>query len=344
MSAPYPTRALVSAGPLELEADADFARLPDASYSWPEVAGVAIDAADLVYVFNRGAYPVVVLNRDGSFLRAFGRGQIVRAHGITIGPDGAVWCVDDLDHTIKVFSPEGQLQRQLGSSGQPSDTGATSIDFRTIRRSAGPFHYPTNLAFNEAGDYFVADGYGNARIHHFLHSGELVRSWGEPGFEPGQFRVPHGIAVARDGTVLVADRENSRLQLFTPQGELAGVWDDLARPCQVALDGEGNVYVAELGYRAGMWPGTVAPSADATGGRVSVLTRDGRLIARFGGGDHPLAAGDFFAPHDIRVDSQGDFYVAEVIYSAGANKGAVPLTCHALQKFTRRGSTSLPHG
>jgi DNA-binding beta-propeller fold protein YncE len=160
--------------------------------------------------------------------------------------------------------------------------------------------------------------------------------WGQPGTGPGEFRIPHGIAIDSAGTVYVADRENSRLQMFDANGELLAMWTDVARPCQVFIDREGKVYVAELGYRAGMWPGTTAPTPDATGGRVSIFDRTGQLLARWGGGENPTAAGDFFAPHDVAVDSRGDVYVAEVTMSAGGNRGLVSADCHSLRKFTRR--------
>jgi hypothetical protein len=84
-----------------------------------------------------------------------------------------------------------------------------------------------------------------------------------------------------------------------------------------------------------MWPGTVAPTPNATGGRVSVFDPTGQLLARWGGGEHPTAPGDFFAPHDVRIDSRGDLYISEVVMSAGGNRGLVDPTCHALQKFVR---------
>jgi DNA-binding beta-propeller fold protein YncE len=327
------SKTLVGAAAFTFEANADWAQCPP-GYHWPEVAGVACDSQDRVFVFNRGGHPVVVFDRDGTFLFSWGEGTFARPHGITIGPDDSVYCTDDFDHTVRKFTPEGKLLMTLGTSAKPSDTGATSTDFRTIRHSGPPFHFPTNLALAPGGDLYISDGYGNARIHCFTADGKLKFSWGEPGGGPGQFRIPHGIAVGRDGTVYVADRENSRIQLFRPDGTYIAEWA-VARPCQVTLDGAGNVYVAEVGYLAGMWPGTVAPTPDPTGGRVSIFDSGGRLLARWGGGKHPTAPGDFYAPHDIRLDAHGDIYVGEVVWSAGASRGLISPDCHSLQKFTR---------
>ena len=311
--------------------DDHWAKLP-AGWDWREVAGVATDSKDRVYVFNRGEHPLLVFAPDGTFLASWGEGVFTRPHGITVGADDSVYCTDDSDHTVRKFAPDGTLLLTIGTSGKPSDTGATSVDYRTIRRAGPPFHYPTNLALSPAGNLYVSDGYGNACVHAFTPDGRPLFSSGEPGSGPGQFHVPHGIAIDDEGVVYVADRENSRIQLFTPEGKYLSEWTDVARPCQVFIDGSGNVLVAELGYRAGMWPGTTAPS-DATGGRVSVFDRDGRLVARWGGGRNPCAAGDFFAPHDICIDSNGDIYVAEVVLSAGGNGRLVSTTCHSLQKF-----------
>ena len=321
--------------PFRYDADDHWAQVP-AGWSWNEVTAIAIDSRDRVFVFNRGNHPVMVFQRDGSFVTSWGEGVFARPHGITIGPDDMVYCTDDLDHTVKKFTPEGKLLLTLGTSGKPSNTGATSIDYRTIQHAGEPFYFPTNVALSAGGEIFVTDGYGNARVHKFSPDGRLLLSWGEPGNRPGQFHVPHGIAIDRDGTVFVADRENSRIQLFSPEGEFLSERTGIARPCQVTFDAAGHLFVAELGYRSGMWPGTTAPTLDATGGRVSVFDPTGQPLARWGGGENPTAPGDFFAPHDIRIDSHGDVYVAEVVMSAGGNRGLVDPTCHSLQKFTLR--------
>src|SRR5580704_10745311 len=93
-----------------------------AGWSFSEVAGVATDSRDRVYVFARSEHPVMVFDRDGNFQSAWGEGVFARAHGIFIGPDDSVYCTDDLDHTVRKFTTEGKLLLTLGTRGKPSDT------------------------------------------------------------------------------------------------------------------------------------------------------------------------------------------------------------------------------
>lgn len=332
---------VVGAGVFRYRVAPNWPTLPS-GWDLVEVTAVATDARGRVYVFNRGEHPVAIFSPAGDFISSWGEGVFARPHGITIGADDAVYCVDDLDHTVKKFSLDGRLLLKLGTSGRFSDTGATTVDFRNIQRVGPPFNFPTNLAVSPNGDLYVADGYGNARIHRFSPDGKLLQSWGEPGNGPGEFHVPHGIAIDRDGMVYVADRENSRVQIFSADGQYMTEWNGIARPCQVFIDNDQNVFVAELGYRAGMWPGTHPPTPDATGGRMSIFNRQGQLQARWGGGDNPCAPGDFFAPHDVSVDSCGDVYVGEVTMSAGGNRGLVDPHCHSIQKFVRLPNVESP--
>jgi DNA-binding beta-propeller fold protein YncE len=322
----------VGNAPFRYRALARWGELPD-GYCFAEVAGVATDSHDRVYVFNRGEHPVIVFDRDGKFLTSWGEGVVVRAHGITIGPDDAVYLTDDLQHTVRKFTPDGKVLRTLGTPGEASDTGIDGLDYRTIRRVGPPFHRPTNVALAADGSLYVTDGYGNARVHKFAPAGRLLFSWGEPGNGPGQFNLPHGIALDREGLVYVADRENSRIQVFGPGGDFLAEWTDVARPMQVCIDGNDRVFVAEVGFRAGLFPWT-DPGPNPVGARVSAFDRQGTLLARWGGED-PEAVGAFFAPHDLCIDGHGDLYVGEVVLSAGGNRGLVSPDCHALQKFVR---------
>src|SRR5439155_15039166 len=105
----------------------------------------------------------------------------------------------------------------------------------SIIRGGPPFNRPTNLAVAPSGDVYVSDGYGNCRVHRYAADGKLIGSWGEPGSGPGQFILPHSVWVAADGRVLVADRENDRIQVFSPSGEYLTEWGAL-RPTDVCTD------------------------------------------------------------------------------------------------------------
>jgi DNA-binding beta-propeller fold protein YncE len=324
----------VGTGRFTYEALGTWAQLPS-GWRFIEVVGVATDSRGRVFVFSRNEHAVMVFDRDGRFLNAWGEGIFQRPHGITVGPDDAIYCTDDVDHTVRKFTPEGRLLMTLGTSGKGTDTGVVGIDYRTIRKSGPPFHRPTNLAVAPDGTLVITDGYGNARVHRFTPDGKLLHSWGEPGSGPGQFNVPHGVAVDREGLVYVADRENSRVQIFSPKGEFLAQWLDVHRPMEVFIDGADNVFVAEVGWRAGRFPWQTPP-ANPPGARLSIFDRSGKLQTHWGGSVEPTAPGDFFAPHDVWVDTHGDIYVGEVIMSAGGNQGLVSPDCHALQKFVRK--------
>lgn len=303
-------------------------------YRHRDVVGVAVDARDRVFILTRDEPRVIVYGPDGTFLASWGEGFFTeRTHGLTIGPDDAVYCVDEGKHVVYQFTPDGELRMTLGTVGQASDTGYDGRSLDSIARGGPPFNKPTNLAVAPGGDLYVSDGYGNARVHRFAADGRLIGSWGEPGTGPGQFNLPHGIATTADGRVLVADRENDRIQVFSPDGEYLDGWTDVQRPTNIAIDREGRIYVSELWWRAGQRSLVHGVVGDDRPGRVSVLDAQGTVLARWGGPD-PCAPGNFCAPHDICVDSRGDLYVAEVTWTFAGRAGLVPPDCHTLQKFT----------
>ena len=304
-------------------------KLPE-GWSFVEVAGVATDSKDRVYAFNRGEHPMIVFDADGNFLDAWGEGLFTNAHGIYIGPDDRIYAADNFDHTVRIFSPDGTLLKTLGEKNQPSDTGYVQGQ-TPVQHGGDPFNRVTNLALDSAGDLYIADGYGNARVHKFSADGEHLFSWGEPGSGPGEFRLPHAIAIDEDDRVLVADRENSRIQVFSPTGEYLTEWLGISRPDDLFIDHHaGLMYVAELGG----WAADAEMPPHAPPASACLVDLDGSLVSRFGSGD-PVRPGNFFAPHGIWADSKGDLYVAEVIVSVARNRGLVPLDCAALQKFAR---------
>ena len=323
---------MAPAGAPKYEVVEGWEQLPS-GYEHRDVAGVAVDLEDRVFLICRGDHPILMYDENGKFLGSWGEGEFTyRTHGITIGPDNSVYCTDDGNHTIRKFTPSGKLLLTLGTMNTPSDTGYDGKDTRTVTRAGAPFNRPTNIAVSPKGDLYVSDGYGNCRVHQFSAAGALKRSWGVPGSGPGEFFLPHGIAVADDGRVFVCDRENDRIQIFSPDGEYLSEWTDTRRPTHLVFDGQGRAYVSELWWQPGQTSGRYGPAGETRSGRVSVYDREGRVLARWGGPD-PAAAGSFAAPHGLAVDSGHDVYVSEVTWTFAGSRGHVPASCHTFQKF-----------
>ncbi|NIS59166.1 MAG: hypothetical protein GTO13_00175 [Proteobacteria bacterium] len=310
-----------------------------AGYVHRDVDGVTVDSRDRVYLVTRSDARVIVYERDGTFVTSWGEGIFTpRTHGVAVGPEDSVYVVDDGDHTVRKFTPEGEQLMVIGTPGVPSDTGYDKEKGLTsIARGGPPFNRPTNVALASNGELYVCDGYGNARVHRFTPDGKLIQSWGEPGTGPGQFNLPHGIAIDAEGRVLVADRENDRIQFFSPDGEYLDQWTHVQRPTDICIDGEGLIYVSSLWWRVGQHSFVNGPMRHDLPGHVSVLDPNGNVLLRWISADR-CAPGNFVAPHTLCVDSHGDLYVGEVTYTFGVERGLVPSDCHTFQKFTRKGS------
>ncbi len=287
-------------------------------WEYIDVAGISVDGQDRVYVWNRGAHPIMVFDRSGTLVDSWGEDSFGRAHGSCTGPDGSIYCTDDIDHTVSKFTPEGKLLMMLGEKGVPSNSGyvkkADLFDsLATIQRGAPPFNRPTGVSLSSTGDIFITDGYGNARVHKFSPDGNLLLSWGEPGTALSQFVLPHNLWVDRMDRVWVVDRENRRIQIFDAQGNFLTQWTNLGRPTDVKIDDDDIVYVSELEQT------------------VSIFTMEGKLLTRWGSPGETSHDALFDSPHALAIDSHGDIYVGEVSFTHGKhNKG--PKT---IQKFAR---------
>ena len=237
-----------------------------------EVAGVDVDRRGHVFVFHRpgrgfepGATELLdqpaVLEFDeksGEFVAAWGARTFLVPHGITVDGGGNVWVTDVGLHQVFKFSHDGRLLLSLGTP-------------RVGGWDATHFNQPTDIAIERDGTFFVSDGYINSRVARFDPSGRFLGEWGKKGAGESQFSNPHGLAFAPNGDVLVADRENSRIQLFDRAGTFKRQWlgaKATGRVFSVAVDPAGAMYV---GVRARGLRSAVERCAEA-GSRVE---RDG---------------------------------------------------------------------
>jgi DNA-binding beta-propeller fold protein YncE len=199
--------------------------------------------------------------------------------------------------------------------------------------SGDPFNRCTHVAIDpRTGDFYVSDGYCNARVHKYAPDGKLLFSWGESGTDPGQFNIVHNIATDSEGWVYVADRENHRVQVFDPNGRFETQWVNMARPCGLYIDQATNIaYVGELGVAIG-------PNAQAlgVGPRISIYDTKGHLLARLGNQPEGEAPGQFIAPHGVCIDTRGDIYVGEVSWTHTGSRLNPPREIRSLQKLVKK--------
>jgi DNA-binding beta-propeller fold protein YncE len=318
---------VVEAGERQYELVEGWGRLPD-GWVWGQVGAVAVDSEDNVHVFTRAEHPYMIFDKSGTLLDHWGEGIFEDAHGICITPDDTAYFVDRVPQIVLKFNKQGRHRLTLGTRGRPSDTGYT----RETREPAGPlasgggmpvtngvghsgppFHHPTDVSVSVAGEIYVSDGYRNSRVHKYAPDGTLLTSWGEPGHArdlrdtkdgPGLFHTVHSVWEHKN-RVYVADRENNRIQIFTPEGEYLDMWTGFLRPTKLYVDRDDVMYVSELEDR------------------VSIVDLEGNVIGRFGS-ERSHDPGKFWGPHGIWTDSAGDLYIAEVLEGA------------RLQKFARR--------
>jgi hypothetical protein len=260
----------------------DFLKLP-AGETLGIVSRVATDSQDRVYVFQRKNPPVVVFDRDGNYLAAWGTGEVTDPHGLKI-VDDIIYTTDRSDSVAKAFTLDGEPLLELGTRGVHSDTGCTGSPW-LAQRAAGPFNHPTEMIAHPNGDLYVTDGYRNARVHRFTRDGTLIASWGAPGKAPGEFHLPHSIAIDPEGRLYVADRANRRVQIFTPDGEFLGQWTGMGGPNDITRAQDGSYVIAEQEY-------------DDKPAYVCVRDAEGNVLARL----------ESRHVHGVGIDSRGDIY------------------------------------
>ena len=286
-----------------------------ASHVLGQCTGVGVDSRNRVFVFHRSgrtwttpfptepvaAPTVTVLDAaTGKLLSSWGAGEFIMPHGLTLDSADNVWLTDVGRQQVFKYTPEGKLLLTLG------ERGVAGAD-------ATHFNLPTDVAVLKDGSFYVSDGYRNTRVVKFTAEGRYDFEWGGKGAGPGQFNLPHGVAVDPAGRVIVCDRSNSRLQVFDPKGKFVAEWKSpqIGRPYGVSVGPEGHIYAIDGGD---------APLKQPDRSKAVELDAEGRVVDRFGG--YGTGPGQFQLGHDIAVGPDGAVYVADA-------------SGHRVQKFVR---------
>jgi len=285
-----------------------FGQLPEGR-QWGGVIAVSpgVDGAS-IWAFERcgggncltsDLAPVLHFDPSGKLLASFGAGMFVFPHGIALDKEGNVYVADadgknGRGHVVVKFSPDGKVLMTLGHPGMPGD-------------APGYFYRPSAVTIAPNGTIFVADGHGgdsNARIVKLAPDGTILKTWGRKGTGPGEFNEPHGIALDSQGRVFVADRVNSRVQIFDQDGKFVAEWKQFGRPSAVFIDKNDVIYVADSQTED---PGCAPDPGCRRGIRIG-SARDGTVkyfIPR------PNPATDKSGGEGVAADATGNVFGAE---------------------------------
>ena len=314
----------------------DFLKLPPDIYLG-EAAGVAVNSKKHIFVFSRGnssgpAYgasgaQLLEFDADGKFLREIGHNLYgwSYAHTVKVDKEDYIWVTDKGSDMVIKFNPEGRVVMVFGRKQEASDENTAPLKHPKppLPPVDGMFRQVTDVAWDAAGNTYISDGYINSRIAKVDRNGNWLKSWGEPGDQPGQFNVPHSIAVDAQDRVYVADRGNRRVQVFDTEGKFLGQmtidvpFDPNARPAI------GNVPKLPLTGIQTMAPGApwaicITPppnqflfSSDGYPGRIYKVTLDGKVLGVFGESGKQLK--QFGWIHEIACPSATELYVSELL-------------------------------
>jgi hypothetical protein len=312
-----------------------FLKLP-ADMNFGEVAGVAVNSKGHVFVFTRSnsasgpaygatASQLLEFGPDGRFVREIGKGLYAwsYAHVVRIDKDDNIWCVDKGSDMIIKFNPEGHVVMVFGRKKEASDEAVPWTRVTPPRPPVdGQFRQPTDVTWNPQGDIFISDGYINARVAKYDKNGDWVKSWGEPGTGQGQFNTPHSIASDAKGNVYVADRGNSRIQVFNSDGAFEReikISVPVPPGAHAAIGPTPNAETARGTMGPGApWAICITPgptqylyASDAFPGRIYKMDLDGKVLGVLGKtGKQPKQFGWI---HEMHCQSENELVVAELL-------------------------------
>ncbi len=302
-----------------------------------EVAGVAVNSKGHLFVFSRGsttgpaygaaAAQLLEFSSDGKFLREIGHNLYAWsfAHSVRVDKDDNIWVADKGSDMVIKFDPEGRVVMVFGRKLEASDEGTEPLKHPKppLPPVDGLFRQVTDMAWDSAGNTYISDGYVNSRVAKVDKNGNWIKSWGEPGDQPGQFNTPHSIAVDAQNNVYVADRGNRRIQVFDGDGKVLRqiVIDVPFDPEARSLIGNkpklpivGNQAMAP----GAPWalcitppPNQVLYSSDGYPGRIYKLTLDGKVLGVLGESGKQLK--QFGWIHEIACPSENELFVGELL-------------------------------
>jgi len=328
-----PAFAQQSVPDLPFDSVPNFLKLPS-GMNFGEVPGVAVNSKGHVFVFTRSnsangpayaptAAQLLEFGPKGEFLHEIGKGLYgwSFAHSVRIDKDDNIWAIDKGSDMIIKFNPAGQVVWVFGRRKESADaeTKAWENVNPPLPAVDGLFRQPTDVAWDSEGNTYISDGYVNSRVAKYDKHGDWVKSWGESGTGPGQFRLPHAIAVDRNNNVYVGDRSNRRIQVFDTDGKFLRMFSIDVPPDPSTRPVNGNTPTGQRLAAVIGQPNSICitPSGNQVmfvgestyPGRIFKVSLDGKVLGVIGRSGRELK--QFSGAHALACPSEFEIYAAE---------------------------------
>jgi streptogramin lyase len=328
-----PAAAQQTVPQIPFDSVADFLKLP-AGLNFGEVSGVAVNSKGHVFVFTRSnsasgpayapaAAQLLEFGPNGEFVREIGKGLYAWsfAHTVRIDRNDNIWAVDKGSDMIIRFTPEGRVVWVFGRRSESADDEAKPWEHVSppLPPVNGRFRQPTDIAWDSEGNSYITDGYVNSRVAKYDKNGDWVKSWGEFGTGPGQFRTPHAIAIDRNNNVYVGDRANRRVQVFDTDGKFLRMFtvDVPPPPGTVPVYGDTPTGAAAAGTIGAPNSICITPGPNQVmflgestyPGRLFKVSLEGKVLGVIGRSGRNLK--QFSGVHQLACPSETEVYAAE---------------------------------
>ena len=297
-----------------------------------EAVGVATNSKGHIFIFTRSGSTNVTTGTNRAFVRASSRlfeydqtGKYVReighnlygfvfAHAVRVDPQDNIWVIDEGSSMLIKFNPEGQVVMTMGRKpeainipsmpplGMPAPPAAEGARPNTGAGAPGDsFRRPTDVAWDAAGNIFVADGYDNSRVAKFDKDGKYIKSWGQRGTKEGEFHTVHTIAIDAKDNIYVGDRENKRIQVFDDDGKFKTEYLNVGAPWAICITPGAHQY---------MYSSNSNGTGDFDNGEIYKMELDGKILGKFGTAGKQLK--QFGSVHEVDCRNPNEIYVGEI--------------------------------
>ena len=314
-----PALAQNSAPEIKFDSVPNAIQLPAGLYLG-EVAGVATNSKGDIFVYTRTGHPTVTIgtmrpfahggsrmfqfDRTGKYVREIGKETygFMTAAQVGVDPADNIWAVDEMSNMVMKFDPEGRVALLLGRKAESEFIPPRAPRGDGAGQPTDLFNRPTDVAWDAAGNIFVADGAGNARVAKFDKDGKFVKSWGKRGAGPGEFADVLSIAVDAQGNVYTGDGGNKRLQVFDNNGIFKTEFSNF---------GNAQAMCITKGANPVLYVSNSNPWNDIdVAGEIYRMRLDGAVLGKFGrAGRLPK---EFGAVNSIDCRSENTLFVGEL--------------------------------